>query len=74
MHLVMKPSQFDVLLLPNLYGDIVSDLCAGLVGGLGLVGAANLGPSSRSSKRCTAARRTSQANIWRIPRALCCRR
>jgi len=39
----MKPSQFDVLLLPNLYGDIVSDLCAGLVGGLGLVGAANLG-------------------------------
>src|SRR5262249_14095929 len=43
MHLVMKPSQFDVLLLPNLYGDIVSDLCAGLVGGLGVVGAANLG-------------------------------
>ena len=43
MQLVMKPSQFDVLLLPNLYGDIVSDLCAGLVGGLGVVGAANLG-------------------------------
>ena len=43
MQLVMRPSQFDVLLLPNLYGDIVSDLCAGLVGGLGLVGAANLG-------------------------------
>jgi isocitrate dehydrogenase (NAD+) len=43
MHLVMKPTQFDVLLLPNLYGDIVSDLCAGLVGGLGVVGAANLG-------------------------------
>ena len=43
MHLVMNPSQFDVLLLPNLYGDIISDLCAGLVGGLGVVGAANLG-------------------------------
>jgi isocitrate dehydrogenase (NAD+) len=43
MHLVMKPSQFDVLLLPNLYGDIVSDLGAGLVGGLGLVPGANLG-------------------------------
>jgi isocitrate dehydrogenase (NAD+) len=43
MHLVMKPTQFDVLLLPNLYGDIVSDLCAGLVGGLGVVPAANLG-------------------------------
>src|SRR5216684_8590697 len=43
MHLVLHPEQFDVLLLPNLYGDIVSDLCAGLVGGLGVVGAANLG-------------------------------
>ena len=43
MNLVMKPEKFDVLLLPNLYGDIVSDLCAGLVGGLGTVGAANLG-------------------------------
>jgi isocitrate dehydrogenase (NAD+) len=43
MNLVMKPETFDVLLLPNLYGDIVSDLCAGLVGGLGVVGAANLG-------------------------------
>jgi isocitrate dehydrogenase (NAD+) len=43
MQLVMYPEQFDVLVLPNLYGDIVSDLCAGLVGGLGVVGAANLG-------------------------------
>ncbi|HTI40397.1 MAG TPA: isocitrate dehydrogenase (NAD(+)) [Vicinamibacterales bacterium] len=43
MHLVMRPEQFDVLLLPNLYGDIISDLCAGLVGGLGVVPAANLG-------------------------------
>jgi isocitrate dehydrogenase (NAD+) len=43
MQLVMYPEQFDVLVLPNLYGDIVSDLCAGLVGGLGTVGAANLG-------------------------------
>ena len=43
MHLVMHPEQFDVLVLPNLYGDIVSDLCAGLVGGLGVVGSANLG-------------------------------
>jgi isocitrate dehydrogenase (NAD+) len=46
MHLVMNPTQFDVLVLPNLYGDIVSDLCAGLVGGLGVVGAANLGSDS----------------------------
>ena len=43
MHLVLDPARFDVMLLPNLYGDIVSDLCAGLVGGLGLVPSANLG-------------------------------
>ena len=43
MRLVRDPSAFDVLLLPNLYGDIVSDLCAGLVGGLGLAAGANLG-------------------------------
>ena len=43
MQLVLNPTVFDVLLLENLYGDIVSDLCAGLVGGLGVVGAANLG-------------------------------
>jgi isocitrate dehydrogenase (NAD+) len=43
MHLVMHPEKFDVLLLPNLYGDIVSDLSAGLVGGLGIVPGANLG-------------------------------
>jgi isocitrate dehydrogenase (NAD+) len=43
MHLVMRPEKFDVLLLPNLYGDIVSDLGAGLVGGLGVVPSANLG-------------------------------
>ncbi len=43
MQLVMRPEQFDVLLLENLYGDIVSDLCAGLIGGLGLVPGANIG-------------------------------
>lgn len=44
--LVLDPSRFDVLLLENLYGDIVSDLCAGLVGGLGVVGGANIGDSA----------------------------
>lgn len=43
MQLVQKPSQFDVLVMPNLYGDIVSDLCAGLIGGLGLAQSANIG-------------------------------
>lgn len=43
MQLVMKPESFDLLLLPNLYGDIISDLAAGLVGGLGLVPGANMG-------------------------------
>jgi isocitrate dehydrogenase (NAD+) len=43
MQLVMRPEQFDIMLLENLYGDIVSDLCAGLIGGLGLVPGANIG-------------------------------
>jgi isocitrate dehydrogenase (NAD+) len=43
MQLVMRPETFDLLVLPNLYGDIVSDLTAGLVGGLGIVPGANLG-------------------------------
>jgi isocitrate dehydrogenase (NAD+) len=43
MQLVMRPEQFDVLLCENLYGDIVSDLCAGLIGGLGLAPGANIG-------------------------------
>lgn len=43
MNMVMDPSQFDVIVFPNLYGDIASDLCAGLVGGLGLAPGANIG-------------------------------
>jgi isocitrate dehydrogenase (NAD+) len=46
MQIVIDPQQFDVLLLPNLYGDIVSDLGAGLVGGLGVVPSANIGDDS----------------------------
>jgi isocitrate dehydrogenase (NAD+) len=40
---VLNPNQFEVMVLPNLYGDVVSDLCAGLVGGLGLVPSGNIG-------------------------------
>ncbi len=43
MQLVMRPEEFDILLMPNLYGDIISDLAAGLVGGLGIVPGANMG-------------------------------
>ncbi len=43
MQLVTKPRNFDVLVLPNLYGDIISDLCAGLIGGLGVAPGANIG-------------------------------
>jgi isocitrate dehydrogenase (NAD+) len=43
MQLVQKPELYDVIVLPNLYGDIVSDLCAGLVGGLGVAPGANIG-------------------------------
>jgi len=43
MQLVQKPEDYDILVLPNLYGDVVSDLCAGLIGGLGIAPGANLG-------------------------------
>ena len=43
MQLVQKPNNYDVLVLPNLYGDIISDLCAGLIGGLGIAPGANIG-------------------------------
>ena len=46
MQLVQRPEEYDVLVLPNLYGDIVSDLCAGLIGGLGLAPGANFGASA----------------------------
>jgi isocitrate dehydrogenase (NAD+) len=46
MQLVQKPELYDVLVLPNLYGDIVSDLCAGLVGGLGIAPGANIGTNA----------------------------
>lgn len=47
MKLVQDPSRFDVLVAPNLYGDIISDLCAGLVGGLGFAPSANIGDGAR---------------------------
>jgi len=47
MKLVQRPEQFDVLVAPNLYGDIISDLCAGLVGGLGFAPSANIGDKTR---------------------------
>ena len=47
MKLVQRPEQFDVLVAPNLYGDIISDLCAGLVGGLGCAPSANIGDKTR---------------------------
>jgi isocitrate dehydrogenase (NAD+) len=43
MQLVSRPEEYDVLVLPNLYGDIISDLCAGLIGGLGVAPGANIG-------------------------------
>jgi isocitrate dehydrogenase (NAD+) len=43
MQLVQRPQEYDVLVLPNLYGDIISDLCAGLIGGLGVAPGANIG-------------------------------
>jgi isocitrate dehydrogenase (NAD+) len=45
MQLVQRPDEYDVLVLPNLYGDVLSDLCAGMIGGLGVAPGANYGES-----------------------------
>ena len=69
MQLVKDPSQFDVLVMPNLYGDIISDLCAGLVGGLGLTPSGNVG-ELQGGCGCPVPRRWHQgccpqlANCW----------
>jgi len=56
MGLVQRPEEFDVLVLPNLYGDIVSDLTAGLVGGLGVAPGGNIGPRQRGLRSDPTAR------------------
>ena len=62
MNLVMNPYQYDMLLMENLYGDIVSDLCAGFVGGLGLASPAPTSANTLpSSKPCMAQPPTSRA-------------
>ena len=61
MQLVQRPEEYDVLVLPNLYGDIVSDLAAGLIGGLGLAPGGNFGTRRRSSSPRTARRRSTPA-------------
>ncbi len=66
MRLVTHPESFDVLLLENLYGDIVSDLCAGLVGGWDWYRAQTTATRARFSKRCMGPRPTSQARASRI--------
>jgi isocitrate/isopropylmalate dehydrogenase len=58
---VRDPTQFDVLVMPNLYGDIISDLCAGLIGGLGLTPSANIG--ERPCSVCFLAR-SAAAHGW----------
>ena len=54
MNMVANPAQFDVVVFPNLYGDIASDLAAGLVGGLGIAPGRTSATSTPCSRRCTA--------------------
>ena len=64
MHLIKDPAQFDVMVMPNLYGDIISDLCAGLIGGLGLTPSGNIGArllGAAASDRVSHARPDTQA-------------
>ena len=61
MQLMQKPQEYDVLVMPNLYGDIISDLVAGMVGGLGVAPSGNIGPTAPSSRRSTAVPRATPA-------------
>jgi isocitrate dehydrogenase (NAD+) len=61
MGLVQRPEEWDVLVLPNLYGDILSDLTAGMVGGLGVAPAPTSAPPRRCSRRRTARPRSTRA-------------
>lgn len=71
-----KPEQFDVMVMPNLYGDIVSDLCAGLIGGLGLTPSGNIGENAsvfeavraaaRARARCVTALTSPRARLARL--------
>lgn len=72
MGLVQNPNDFDVLVLPNLYGDIVSDLCAGLVGGLGMAPGSNIGATVPSLRPRMAPRPISLARISLTPRPRFC--
>ena len=74
MQLVQKPELYDVLLCPNLYGDILSDLCAGLVGGLGVAPGANIGRGdARSSSRSTGRRPSTPGRTRPTPPPWCSR-
>jgi isocitrate/isopropylmalate dehydrogenase len=55
MQLIKDPSQFDMMVMPNLYGDIISDLCAGLIGGLGLTPSGNIGTCLSMRAACVCA-------------------
>ena len=70
MQLVMRPETFDILLLPNLYGDIVSDFAAGLVGGLGIVPGANMGDNHAVFEAVHGSAPDIAGRESRIPRAL----
>ena len=73
MQLVMNPYQYDMLVMENLYGDILSDLCAAFVGGLGFVPSANLGDDARFLKLSTAQRPILPEKILPIQPRCCAR-
>jgi isocitrate dehydrogenase (NAD+) len=71
MLLVLNPYQFDVLVMENMFGDILSDQMAGLVGGLGMAPGGNIGKTRPSSSRSTAPHRTSRGEASRTPPPWC---
>jgi isocitrate dehydrogenase len=65
------PEVFDVIVMPNLYGDILSDVAAQITGSVGLAGSANIGPSIAMFEAITAPRRGAPGRTWRTPPACC---
>ncbi len=65
LELALDPTEFDVLVMENLFGDVISDLCAGLVGGLGLVPGANIGGRYAVFEAVHGSAPTSPARGWR---------
>ena len=73
VHMLKKPDFYDVIVAENMFGDIISDLGAGTVGGLGIAASAELGDATACSRERTARRPTSRGRTWPVRSPPFCR-